>query len=91
MNGLTLSVDIRVSFVADLWREELLECGGGRGGGEGEDEGRVVGKHESEEGVLNGVRGGGEGEEDGFVGVKGGVDGEGASVEEEGARVGFGE
>ncbi|XLU34935.1 hypothetical protein S245_071001 [Arachis hypogaea] len=66
-----------------------LECGRGRGGGEGEDEGRVVGKHESKEGVLDGVRGGGEGEEDGFVGVKGGVDGEGASVKEEGARVGF--
>ncbi|RYR45139.1 hypothetical protein Ahy_A07g030997 [Arachis hypogaea] len=77
--------DLWVGFVADLWRKEPLECGR-RGGGEGEDEGRVVEKHESEEGVLDGVRGGGEGEEDG-VGVKGRVDGEGASVEEEGTRV----
>ncbi|KAL4375097.1 hypothetical protein AHAS_Ahas05G0247700 [Arachis hypogaea] len=80
-----------MDFVADLWRKEPLECGRGRGGGKGEDEGRVVGKHESEEGILDGVRGGGEGEEDGFVDVKGGVDGEEASVEEELAIVGFGE
>ncbi|RYQ84516.1 hypothetical protein Ahy_B10g103893 [Arachis hypogaea] len=79
------------NFVRDLWRKEPLEYGRRRGGGEGEDKGIVVGKHESEEGILDGVRGGGEGEDDGFVGVKGRVDGEGASVEEEGARVGFGE